>query len=94
LIGWGQRYVKKPSHIFVLIEGIIKKRQIDFNKVRGDFDLTKRELEVLKLICIGLTNKEISKELAICEYTVKDHLKNIMRKMNVTSRSRIITCIQ
>lgn len=93
LIGWKESE-KGSSHMLVMIEGIIKKRQIDFTKAWEDFDLTKRELEVLQLICNGLTNREISKELAIGEYTVKDHLKNIMRKMNVKSRGKIITRLQ
>lgn len=45
---------------------------------------------MLKLICDGLTNKEISERLFISEYTVKDHIKNIMEKMGASSRGEII----
>lgn len=48
--------------------------------------LTKRELEVVDLICHGYTNGDIAKMLFISEHTVKDHTKNIYRKMNVHSR--------
>ena len=48
--------------------------------------LTNRELEVVNLICHGYTNGDIAKMLFISEHTVKDHTKNIYRKMNVHSR--------
>jgi DNA-binding CsgD family transcriptional regulator len=47
-------------------------------------------LEVLGLICDGHSNREISEKLFISENTTRDHLKNIMRKMGVSSRSKII----
>ena len=80
-----------PTHIMVLSEQVIEKHKADYDKIKKDFQLTKRELDVLKLICSGMTNKEISKELSICEYTAKDHVKNIMRKMEVGSRGEIIS---
>ena len=49
--------------------------------------LTERELEVLELLSIGLTNKEIAKKLFLSEKTVKNHLNNIFKKINVTDRT-------
>lgn len=85
---------ENPTHIMVLVEGIIEKHDTDFEKVRTDHKLTNRELEVLRLLCYGLTNREISEKLFISEYTVKDHLKKIMRKMDVKSRSGIIALLR
>lgn len=82
---------KNPTHIMVLLEKIVEKHLVDYEKIKNKFKLTKRETDVLILICEGLTNKEISAELSICEYTVKDHIKKIMRKMDVGSRSEIIS---
>ncbi|HSA82251.1 MAG TPA: response regulator transcription factor [Geminicoccaceae bacterium] len=48
--------------------------------------LTPRELEVVSLIARGLRNKEIARELAISEGTVKIHLHNIYDKTGVDSR--------
>ncbi len=45
--------------------------------------LTKREIEVLKLIAAGLSNKEISKKIFISEKTVKAHRENIMSKLDI-----------
>ncbi len=84
---------QKPTHIMVLIENIVEKRKIDYKKIKYNYKLTERELEVVELICNGLPNKEISKLLSISEYTVKDHIKNIMQKMNISSRSEIISLV-
>jgi DNA-binding NarL/FixJ family response regulator len=48
--------------------------------------LTRRQLEVLALLCEGLTNKDISRKLAIGNATVKIHVSSILRALNVTSR--------
>lgn len=50
--------------------------------------LTKREVEVLKLIAEGLFNKEIAYMLAISEKTVKNHVSNIFKKINVSDRTQ------
>ncbi len=48
--------------------------------------LSERELEILKLIAKGMSNKLIARELGITEGTVKVHVKNILRKLNLRSR--------
>ncbi len=83
----------KPTHIMILIERITKKREIDIQKVKDKFKLTKRETEIVRLIADGHNNKEISDMLLVSEYTVKDHIKNILRKMNAKSRNEIIAII-
>jgi two-component system NarL family response regulator len=52
--------------------------------------LTVREIEVLKLLSCGRSNKEISATLFISETTVKSHLHNIFTKLNVMSRTEAI----
>jgi DNA-binding NarL/FixJ family response regulator len=51
-------------------------------------DLTERELEVLRLIAKGATNREIAKELVISEGTVKNHISNILSRLNVRDRTQ------
>lgn len=50
--------------------------------------LTARELEVIKLIAQGMPNKEIASTLYISEKTVKNHITNIFRKLNVEDRTQ------
>jgi len=49
-------------------------------------NLTKRELEILRLVAEGLTNEEIGKRIFISEKTVKTHLTNIFDKLKVNNR--------
>ncbi len=53
---------------------------------QNTFGLTARELQIVRLIAQGLTNKDISKDCSITEETVKRHLKNIFDKAGVSSR--------
>lgn len=51
-------------------------------------NLTNREVEVLKLIAEGMINKEIAKDLYISEKTVKNHISNIFKKLDVNDRTQ------
>lgn len=50
-------------------------------------DLTRREEQVLRLVADGLTNAQIGKRLFVTEGTVKSHVKSLMRKLDVATRS-------
>ncbi len=50
-------------------------------------DLTERERDVLRLVAQGMSNKEIGLELAISPHTAKAHLRHILDKLNLRSRS-------
>ena len=65
----------------------------EFNKPRGarvknENELTQREYEVIVLIADGLNNKDIADRLFISEKTVKNHVSNIFRKINVSDRTQ------
>ena len=51
------------------------------------FGLTAREHEVLRLVAVGRSNKEIAAELVISEHTAARHIQNIFRKLDVSSRA-------
>ena len=52
--------------------------------------LTERELEVLKLVAKGLSNREIGNELFIAENTVKNHVRNVLEKLQLHSRMEAV----
>jgi DNA-binding NarL/FixJ family response regulator len=52
--------------------------------------LTERELEVLKLVAKGLANRDIAKQLFISENTVKNHIRNILEKLQLHSRIQAV----
>jgi two-component system NarL family response regulator len=52
--------------------------------------LTDRELEVLKLVAKGLNNRDIAKQLFISENTVKNHIRNILEKLQLHSRMEAV----
>jgi LuxR family transcriptional regulator, maltose regulon positive regulatory protein len=53
-----------------------------------------RELEVLQLVSVGLSNREIATRFSISDSTVKTHLDNIYRKLGVNSRTQAIAHAQ
>lgn len=79
----GKNYIQ-PSLIPALNSKMIEKNQ-DEGKIES---LTKRELEVLKLLAVGMYNKEVAEKLDISERTVKNHVSNIFKKLEVTDRTQ------
>ncbi|MCH7726528.1 MAG: response regulator transcription factor [Planctomycetes bacterium] len=53
-----------------------------------DIPLTNRELQVLRHVALGLSNREIGRSLGISIETVKEHVQNILRKIDVTDRTQ------
>ena len=56
----------------------------------ADVDLTRRELDLLKALAQGLSNRRIAQEFWITEQTVKFHLTNIYRKLGVGNRTEAV----
>ena len=82
----GQSYIQ-PNMTMELVK--------EFNRItmhekekHNENNLTAREIEVLELIAEGMINKEIAKQLYISEKTVKNHVSNIFRKLNVSDRTQ------
>lgn len=79
----GENYIQ-PSLIPSLNSKMIEKNR-DEGKIES---LIKRELEVLKLLAVGMYNKEVAEKLNISERTVKNHVSNIFKKIEVTDRTQ------
>lgn len=79
----GETYIQ-PSLIPALNAKMIETNK-DAEKIKS---LTKRELDVLKLLAVGMFNREVGKRLEISERTVKNHVSNIFKKLGVTDRTQ------
>ncbi|MCI7791957.1 MAG: response regulator transcription factor [Lachnospiraceae bacterium] len=79
----GEKFIQ-PSLIPLLNSKLIA-RDLDKEKVEK---LSDREIEVLKLVSIGMFNKEIGKKLDISERTVKNHMSSIFKKIDCTDRTQ------
>ncbi|MDF2530735.1 MAG: DNA-binding response regulator [Clostridia bacterium] len=80
----GESYIQ-PKLAAELVKEFNKPKGV---KIKPENELTQREYEVLMLIAEGHNNKEIAEELFISEKTVKNHVSNIFRKINVSDRTQ------
>ena len=60
------------------------------NNLPGDYGLSNREMEVLRLLSEGKTNKQIAKDLWISEQTVKTHVAHIFSKLGTSDRTETV----
>jgi two-component system response regulator DegU len=64
-------------------------RRMSERRHKGDpSELSERETDVIQLIAMGLSNKQISERLFLSEKTVKNHISRIFSKLNVTARTQ------
>ncbi len=74
-----------------LTQGEKKQKQDDALPTRLREDrISKREYEIVQLLCKGYSNKQISQQLFISETTVKTHISNILAKLNLHDRMQIV----
>ena len=88
----GESYVE-PSLTKKLFQGITNREEHKPPPAPGVMEgdrLSAREIEVLRLIGKGMSNAEIARELYLSEKTVKNHLTNIFRKIDVTDRTQAV----
>ena len=78
----------QPSLIPALNSRLIN-RDMDKEKLKS---LTKREVEILAQVASGMFNKEIANNLGISERTVKNHISNIFKKIDVSDRTQAAVC--
>lgn len=91
-----------PSDLLNKIEEVVKggapmssniARQVinSFNIPTVPSPLSKRETEILRLLCNGMNYRSIATELFLSSHTVKTHVKNIYRKLHVHSRAEAVS---
>lgn len=64
--------------------------QIGLERICKQYNISKREREIIGLILQGKSNKEIEEDLFISVHTVKNHVHNLYRKLNVKSRGQLV----
>lgn len=79
-----------PTRLLILIEPISPSST---DGAGQSIKLTPREKGVVQLLLEGKTNKEVAVRMGIGEYTVKDHIKQIMKKLNVNTRAGVVSKI-
>ncbi|WP_414690302.1 response regulator [Nocardioides sp.] len=89
VVSEGQSLIS-PSMAVKLIDEFKQISRPEKGAVGGGLRLTDRELEVLRLVATGMNNREIAKQLVISENTVKNHVRNILEKLQLHSRMEAV----
>ncbi|PWC31333.1 response regulator transcription factor [Azospirillum sp. TSO35-2] len=78
-----------PTHVAGLLMAAVNERPAPVPiAVPPSGDLSKREVQILRCLLAGQSNKAIARNLHITESTVKMHFKNVMRKINAQNRTQ------
>ncbi|MEM8562517.1 MAG: LuxR C-terminal-related transcriptional regulator [Pseudomonadota bacterium] len=79
----------QPFMEYALNTVYLPKRYRERDSVQMAYGLTARELDVVELIIVGSNNKLIARELGLSLATVKTHVQNVFKKLDVTSRTAL-----
>lgn len=91
LVAEGEVIVSPPLAGKLMSEFASMKEEKEAREAReaeSETDLSEREIEILKLVARGATNKEIGQKLIISENTVKVHMKNILEKLRLKNKQQ------
>jgi DNA-binding NarL/FixJ family response regulator len=88
VVAEGQSLIS-PSMAVKLLDEFKEMSRVDKDQVSTP-RLTDRELEVLKLVATGQNNREVARQLFISENTVKNHVRNILEKLQLHSRMEAV----
>jgi DNA-binding NarL/FixJ family response regulator len=89
VVAEGQSLIS-PSMAVKLIDEFKQMSRPEREHVPGGLRLTERELEVLRLVAKGMNNRKIAEKLFISENTVKNHVRNILEKLQLHSRMEAV----
>ncbi len=83
----------QDARVLILMEAVASRKNATPPRAKERYSLTDREQAVLVALLTGLTSKEIATRLQVTEYTVKEHLKHLMRKTGTTTRTGLLAKI-
>jgi len=79
------------ARILIQMERMVLREEFNLSRAVKEYVLSEREQKVLQHLIVGLTNKEIASQLGLTEYSVKEHVKRLMRKMRSTTRAGLVS---
>ena len=91
LRGPGPDFSERDRALLVLLRPHLQQAYLDAERRRHPVpQLTARHWDLLRLLAAGHTNAQIARRLGICESTVRTHLENLYRRLDVTSRTAAV----
>lgn len=82
--------LRQVEHLPHQIQDSLPTETISSSIPTEDFGLSVREVEVMQWVALGKTNPEIGSIMEISEFTVKNHLQRVFKKLNVTNRAQAV----
>jgi len=67
--------------------------KVEHERTTTQFDLTQRQRQLMSLVAMGLSNKEIASNLNLSEFTVKNHIYRVMKQVDAQSRHEAVSLI-
>ena len=88
---WLGLKLTRPQHVMVKETAIPPAKEFSRDeKKREELEITRRELEVLELIALGMSNREIAEKLFVSESTVKTHSSRVFEKLGAKRRTQAV----
>jgi transcriptional regulator EpsA len=82
--------LRQVEHLPHQTQNQVDSKSPEMARLLQEHDLTERELEVLQWVALGKTNPEIGTILDISEFTVKNHMQRVFKKLDVTNRAQAV----
>ncbi len=83
-------FVLSYIKLFTPVPEVVKSHDEIIGALKTDYDLSRRETDVLNLLLDGLTNSDIADNLYVSENTVRFHVSNILKKTSCSSRNEVM----
>ena len=83
-----------PNQFCKVLFDAVKRDNLESEDSAGQYVLTQRQRQLMSLVAIGLSNKEIAANLNLSEFTVKNHIYRVMRQVDAQTRHEAVALIR
>ncbi len=87
-------YVKRLADRYLAPKPAVATEHEDPDELLARYDVTRREKEIIELVCAGLSNQDIAQKLFISPKTVKFHIYNVYRKLGIRNRVELVNLVR